>query len=307
MNRSVLFCLLAAFTTTLASVAALEASAGDVAQPSTAKPFKDCPHCPEMVALAASPEGFKIGTPPDQAGFNPRERQFAVSIPAFAIGRFEVSVGEFKQCVAAGGCKAPEWMEPGGQHNVETGASTYYKVYGAAITGDRQPVVGVSRDDALAYTQWLSKETGKSYRLPSEAEWEYAARAGTGTPYWWGSEVQRDGKAMAACQDCGSAWDSRGLAPVDAFEANPWGLYNVHGNVWEWVADYDCDDYSSGPSDGSARSTDNCAHRDHPGLFVLRGGSAFYEARFARAASRLRNFAWFRNVSVGFRVAQSLR
>lgn len=289
------------------------ASAGAVSGFSTArageasKPFKDCESCPEMLALPASPKDFKIGSPPDEAGHNPREKQFAVSIKPFAIGRLEVTVAEYKACVAAGGCQQPEWLEPGGQHNVETGVSKYYKLYGTSITGERQPIVGVSHDDALAYTAWLTKTTGKTYRLPSEAEWEYAARAGTTTAYWWGAEVMKNGKAMAACQGCGSEWDSKLLAPADAFEPNPWGLYNVHGNVWEWVADYDCDDYSSGPADGTPRATDNCARRDQPGLFVLRGGSVFYEARFARAASRLRNFAYFRNVSVGFRVAQSLK
>jgi formylglycine-generating enzyme required for sulfatase activity len=269
-------------------------------------PIRDCPSCPEMLTIPASPAGFKIGSPVTEAGHNPRETLFAVSIKPFAIGRFEVSVGEYKACVAAGACRPAEWQEPGGQHNVETGSSPYYKTYGAAVTDDRQPIVGVSHDDALAYAAWLSKSTGKAYRLPSEAEWEYAARAGTTSAYWWGGEPQKDGQAMAACQGCGSKWDSRSLAPVDAFEPNPWGLYNVHGNVWEWVADYDCDDYTSGPSDGTPRATDNCARRDAPGLFVLRGGSSFYEARFARSAARLRNFAGFRNVSVGFRIAKTL-
>lgn len=267
--------------------------------------FRDCPSCPEMVKLPASPPGFKIGSPPTESGHTPRETPFEVSIRPFAIGRFEVSVAEYMACVKDGGCRPPEWLEAGNQHNVETGASPYYKSYGAAVTGERQPVVGVSHDDAIAFASWLSRTTGSAYRLPSEAEWEYAARAGTTTAYWWGNEVRRDGRVMAACQGCGSEWDSRGLAPVDAFEPNAWGLHNVHGNVWEWVADYDCDSYASGPSDGTPRATDNCPKRDQPGLFVLRGGSAFYEARFSRAAARLRNFAHFRNVSVGFRVARS--
>lgn len=284
----------------VASLAAMawSAKAADAA-------FRDCPSCPEMVKIPASPAGFKIGSPVTEAGHNPRETQFEVSIKPFAIGRYEVSVAEYKACVAAGGCRPPEWLEPGGQHNVETGSSPYYKTYGTAITGDRQPIVGVSHDDALAYAVWLTKTTGKSYRLPSEAEWEYAARASTTTAYWWGNEPLNDGKVMAVCQGCGSEWDSRLLGPVDAFEPNPWGLYNVHGNVWEWVADYDCDAYASGPSDGTPRATDNCARRDQPGLFVLRSGSSFYETRFARSAARLRNFAGFRNASVGFRVAQT--
>jgi len=271
--------------------------------------FRDCKEvevCPEMVVVPSSPPGFLIGSPESEQGHKANETLHPVTIAAFAVGRFEVSVAEYKACVSAGGCRPAEWLEPGGQHNVETGVSNYYKTYGAAVTGDRQPVTGISHDDAAAYAAWLAKTTGKPYRLLSEAEWEHAARAGTTTAYWWGNDVNAGGKVRANCRGCGSEWDGRSLAPVDAFEPNAWGLYNVHGNVWEWVADFYCNAYEAGPKDGSARLTDDCLERDGEGLRVFRGGSGFYEAAFARAASRLRNFADFRNVSVGFRVARTL-
>lgn len=272
--------------------------------------FTDCPEqegCPQMLVVPTSRPGTMIGSPPDEAGHRSTEKMHPVTIKAFAIGRFEVSVAEYKACVAAGGCRPPEWLEPGGQHNVETGVSGYYRNYGSNVTGDRQPVVGVSYDDAVAYARWLTEKTGKPYRLLSEAEWEYAARAGTTTAYWWGNEVRHLGKEMANCQGCGSEWDSKGPAPVDAFQPNPWGLYNVHGNVWEWVADYYCEHYETGPTDGSARAADDCSQKDAPGLRVLRSGSTFYDAPLSRAAIRLRNYQDFRNISVGFRVGRSFQ
>lgn len=272
--------------------------------------FTDCPEqegCPQMLVVPTSRPGTMIGSPPDEAGHRATEKMHAVTIKAFAIGRFEVSVAEYKACVADGGCRPPEWLEPGGQHNVETGVSGYYRNYGASVTQDRQPVVGVSYDDAVAYALWLSGKTGKAYRLLSEAEWEYAARAGTTTAYWWGNDIQHLGKAMANCQGCGSEWDAKALAPVDAFQSNPWGLYNVHGNVWEWVADFYCEHFETGPADGSPRTADDCSARDAPGLRVLRSGSTFYDTSLSRAAIRLRNHQGFRNISVGFRVGRSFQ
>lgn len=271
--------------------------------------FQDCNEgdkCPEMVVIPSSRPGILIGSPTSENGHRDSERQHAVTIQAFAIGRYEVSVAEYRACVAEAACRAPEWLEPGGQHNVETGSSSYYRAHGAAVTGDRQPVVGVGHDDAVGYAAWLSKRTGHAYRLPSEAEWEYAARAGTTTAYWWGDDIRQGERTRASCLGCGSEWDGKSLAPVDAFEPNPWGLHNVHGNVWEWAADFYCGDYESSPNDGTARAADDCAKRDAPGLRVLRGGSSFYDPLLSRAAIRLRNSADFRNISVGFRVARTL-
>lgn len=277
------------------------------------KPFKDCDEpgvCPAMIAVPHSPEGFRIGSPETEADRSDDEKQTEVSIPAFAIGATEVTVAEYKACVAAGGCKPPEWLEPGGQHNIETGSSRYYRNLGDNLTAPGQPIVGVSFNDTVDYAKWLSKKTGHTYRLPSEAEWEYAARAGTTTAYWWGDTMPSDGVVHAACMGCGSAWDGKAPAAANAFAPNPWGLYNVHGNVWEWTADFYCEDYGSGPKDGSPRVVDSCAPQgDRPparGVRSLRGGSAFYPPKVMRSAMRVRNVPDFRNFSVGFRVARDL-
>ena len=118
-----------------------------------------------------------------------------------------------------------------------------------ALGRGRQPVINVTWDDAQRYVAWLSKMTGKPYRLLSEAEWEYAARAGTQTAYSWGDEI---GKGNANCNGCGSQWDNKQTAPVGSFAPNAFGLYDMHGNVWEWVEDCFHDNYNGAPEDGSA-------------------------------------------------------
>jgi formylglycine-generating enzyme required for sulfatase activity len=275
-----------------------------------AKPFVDCEGCPPMVVVPPSPPGFTIGSPETERERGDDEQLTAVTIRAFAIGTRPVTVAEYKACVAAGGCQPPEWLEPGGRHNIETGSSRYYLNLGAALTNPDQPIVGVSHVDATAYANWLSERTGHTYRLPSEAEWEMAARAGSRTAYWWGDTLPHDGVAHAACDGCGSQWDGKAPAPADAFPANPWGLHNVHGSVWQWVADFYCEDYGSGPKDGSPRLTDDCAPvGDRPparGVRALRGGSSFYPPKAMRSAMRVRNVPSFRNFSVGFRVARDL-
>lgn len=286
-------------------------SKADVRVAGGGKPFRDCPDvCPALVVVPASPAGFQIGSPDGEPGHLDDEKQVNVSVPAFAIGATVVTVAEYKACVADGGCPPPEWLEVGGQHNIETGSGRYYKNLGANITDPGQPIVGVSFDDATAYAAWLSSKTGHSYRLPSEAQWELAARAGTHTAYWWSDALPNDGVVRAVCADCGSAWDAKAPAAADAFAANPWGLFNVHGNVWEWTADFYCDDYSSGPRDGAPRLTDDCPARANEaparGVRSLRGGSAFYPAKIMRSAMRLRNVPSFRNFSVGFRITRDL-
>lgn len=273
-------------------------------------PFRDCAAeegCPDLVVIPATGTPVRLGSPPSQSGRIDNEVEHERTIAAFAIGRTEVTVAQYRRCVEEGGCRPPEWLEPGGEQNIETGRGLYYRNLGPAVTAPDAPIVGVSFADAGAFSAWLSKKTGKSYRLPSEAEWEYAARAGTTTAYWWGDEPDAaDGSARANCRGCGNL--ERPVAPERAgsYAANAWGLYNVHGNVWEWAADYYCADQSSGPADGSPRRTDDCPVRDAPGLRVFRGGSAFYGPDKMRSASRLRNFPDFRNFSVGFRIARDL-
>ena len=143
----------------------------------------------------------------------------------------------------------------------------------------RDPVIRVSWEDAQSYVRWLSNKTGKSYRLLSESKWEYVARAGSVTAYSWGNDI---GHNRANCDGCGSRWDDEKTAPVGAFSANAWGLYDVHGNVWEWLADCWNDSYTGAPADGSAWERGNCSRR------VLRGGSWGYYPRGLRAADRSR-------------------
>ncbi len=163
----------------------------------------------------------------------------------FKVGRYEVTFEEYDRFALATGRGLPnDWRWGKG----------------------RQPVVDVSWDDAVAYAKWLSKQTGKRYRLPTEAEWEYAARAGTETNYWWGNDLIRD---MAICDGCGSRWDNKQTAPVGSFKPNALGLYDTAGNVWEWVEDCYHDNFKGAPSNGRGwfnESGGQC-------LRVIRGGS----------------------------------
>ena len=196
----------------------------------------------------------------------------------FAVGKYEVTFAEWDACVADGGC--------GGHRPEDSG-------WGRG----RRPVINVSWDDAKAYVRWLNRKTGKQYRLPSEAEWEYAARAGTTTRYNWGDDI---GRNRANCANCGSRWDLKQTAPVGSFAANPFGLHDVHGNVWEWVEDCRSGNYKGAPTDASAWTDGDCSSR------VLRGGSWFDGPRNLRSADRIRFRAGNRHFGFGFRVARTL-
>ncbi len=165
-----------------------------------------------------------------------------------------------------------------------------------------RPVINVSWDDASAFTAWLSKQTGTPCRLPSEAEWEYAARAGTTTEYALpapkGSDVIK-GKGLANCDGCGSQWDNQKTAPVGSFPANGWGLHDMHGNVWEWVQDNWHDNYDDAPGDGSPWQATQGGDGKRR---VLRGGSWDSNPDFARSANRNWGNPDFRGYYVGFRV-----
>lgn len=159
---------------------------------------------------------------------------------------------------------------------------------------ETRPVINVSWDDAQAFAAWLSSKSGKHFRLPSEAEWEYAARAGTNTAYWWGNKI---GTGNANCNGCGSAWDNRMTAPVGSFAANTFGLYDVHGNVYEWVEDLQHDSYDGAPTDGSAWLTGPATAR------VQR--SSTYRDLPADVKTATRNWAApaKRSIDCGFRLA----
>ncbi|MEI7870427.1 MAG: formylglycine-generating enzyme family protein [Candidatus Methylumidiphilus sp.] len=192
---------------------------------------------------------------------------------AFAIGQYEVTFDEYDKFAKATQRKLPD-----------------DKGWGRG----KRPVINISWNDAVAYAQWLSVQTGKPYRLPTEAEWEFAARAGTETDYWWGNEL---GKNRANCDGCGSQWDNKQTAPVGSFPANAWGLYDTAGNVWEWAQDCYHDNYKGSPTDGTAWQQDECANR------VLRGGSWSSSGRIVRSAYRGRLEPGGRNLFIGFRLA----
>ena len=195
----------------------------------------------------------------------------------FALSRHEVTFDEYDRFAAATGRSLPD--------DEGWGRGT-------------RPVINVSWDDAQAYVSWLSSETGVPYRLPSEAEWEYAARAGTTTAYWWGNEI---GSNRANCDGCGSRWDDEMTAPVGSFGANAWDLHDMHGNVSEWVEDCWHETYAGAPADGSAWTAGGDC-----GVRVSRGGSRISSPRNIRAASRGGGGARGGFSFNGFRVATTL-
>ncbi len=177
----------------------------------------------------------------------------------------------------------------------------YARATGARMPNDfgwgrgRRPVVDVSWEEAVAYTRWLSQETGKVYRLPSEAEWEYAASAGRRSTYWWGYELE---KGRAVCLDCGSPWDRKSTAPVASFPPNPFGLYDTAGNAMEWVEDCYHPNYRGAPQDGLPWVSGDCTLR------VARGGAFNKPARSIASTHRNAIDAKARFNMLGFRIAR---
>jgi formylglycine-generating enzyme required for sulfatase activity len=163
--------------------------------------------------------------------------------------------------------------------------------------GER-PVINISWNDANSYAYWIRQQTNQPYRLPSEAEWEYAARSGNQTLYWWGNEV---GTNNAACDDCGSAFDGKKTAPTGSFTANAFGLHDMNGNVYEWVSDCYNDNYDQAPKDGSSWNVGLCNYR------VMRGGSWYDIPRLIRSASRYRHPPNASRNTWGFRLALDLK
>jgi formylglycine-generating enzyme required for sulfatase activity len=234
--------------------------------------FKDCPECPDMVVVPAG--NFMMGS--NDGAVQERPVHNVVIAKPFAIGKFEVTFAEWDACAAAGSCqRRPE----------DQG-------WGRGL----QPVINVSWDEVVKeFLPWLSRTSGKTYRLLSEAEFEYAARAGSGAKYAWGDDI---GRNRANCDGFGSQWDKKQTAPVGSFTANAFGLHDMHGNVMEWVED--C--YQSGlgiSNDSSARSTPNCSKHD------VRGGSWRGPPETIGPASV--RYSYDRTGSaLGFRVARTL-
>jgi formylglycine-generating enzyme required for sulfatase activity len=246
--------------------------------------FKECDACPEMIVVPAG--SFAMGSPEHEVGRRNDEdpRHTVTFARPFAVGRFSVTFEQWDACISDSGCNG-------------------YRPADEGWGRGRRPAINVSWDDAKTYVAWLSRKTGKAYRLLSEAERAYVTRAGTTTPFWWGgsistSQANYDGRYAYGG---GAVGEYRGKTlPVDSFQPNPWGLYQVHGNVWEWVEDCQHDDYRGAPSDGSAWMSGDCSRR------VVRGGSWANDARDLRAAGRLAGTVGGRDVILGFRVGRSL-
>ena len=237
--------------------------------------FRDCATCPELVVVPAG--RFRMGCMSGLDCWSGVRPVHEVQVSSFALGVYEVTFEEYERFARATGRDRPNdrgWGRGG------------------------RPVINVSWEDAQAYAAWLSDETGEDYRLPSESEWEYAARAGSATRYSWGQDI---GRNRANCNGCGSRWDNDGTSPVGSFAGNGWGLHDMHGNVWEWVEDCWHENYAGAPRDGSAwTSGGSCGRR------VLRGGSWVVDPVYLRSAYRLWFDAGARLDGVGFRVSRTL-
>lgn len=239
--------------------------------------FRECvANCPQMIVIP--PGKFIMGSPDKEPGRAANEgpqhpvtiaRQFAVSID-------DVTFAEWDACEKVGGCA----------HVTDSG-------YGRG----NMPVTNLTWNDAETYVEWLAKMTGRPYRLPTEAEWEYIARAGTTTAYYWGNDL---GSGNANCMVCGSKFDGKGPSPVGSFKPNPFGLYDVTGDVWQWLQDCFHKNYDGAPADGSAWTSGDCSLR------VDRGGSWISAASNLRIAFRGSYPAGSRNYSLGLRVARTL-
>ena len=240
--------------------------------------FRECANirdCPEMVVVPAG--DFMMGDEEVRTGSENPQHKVTIAAP-FAVSKFEVTFDEWEICATYGDCP-PQILD-------------------SRFGRGRRPVINVSWYDAQRYVAWLSKMTGKPYRLLSEAEWEYVARAGTKTSYSWGDEI---GKGKANCLGCGSEWDGKRTAPVGSFAANAFGLRDMHGNVSEWVEDCSHPKYDGAPADGSAWTAGgDCLSR------VVRGGGWDTSPGNLRSASRGSGRVFTQSNSVGFRVARKL-
>jgi formylglycine-generating enzyme required for sulfatase activity len=219
------------------------------------------------------PASYKMGSSGSSPRFEERPRH-TVELPAFAVSKHEVTFKEYDRFARATGRRLP-----------------YDEGWGR---GER-PVINVSWKDATAYAEWLSRQTGHTYRLPTEAQWEFVARAGSTTPHWWS---ESSNGIPANCFDCGSRWGGKMPAPVGSFQANGFGLHDTAGNVQEWTQDCYHNSYKGAPSDGSARQSAGCSQR------VVRGGAYSSPLDSLRSAKRAQFDQDTRLDNLGFRVVR---
>lgn len=307
-------------------MAALPCAASQPSSSPTGRPgqvFSDCPVCPELVVIPAG--SFTIGSPSNENDrYVDEVPRRLVSIRRFALGKFDVTRGQWKAFVSATKRVVPPGCAWSGRTGNEVDPIGSWNNLGFA-QDDKHPAVCVTWNDAQDYVRWLARKTGREYRLPSESEWEYAARAGTRTTYPWGSAPSHE-YANYGSDNWGGLASGRdewaNTSPVGAFPPNAFGLYDMHGNVLQWVQDCFAPDYASLPTDGSAylrdvqlkttgdfafmNGTASCSYRR------LRGGDWGDPPMMIRSAAR--NFApppgstlqAYRSGGVGFRVARTL-
>ena len=250
-----------------------------VTRPATAamshgQTFRDCTDvCPEMVVIPSG--SFVMGSPASEPNRRSDEGPMrTVRIAAFAAGKYEVTFAEWDACVSTGGCDNAGPLSAGGDNGWGRG---------------RRPVIYVSWEDAQSYVRWLSRRTGRTYRLLTEAEWEYAARAGTTTPWHTGNSITTSQANHVNTK----------TELVRSYSGNAFDLYDVHGNVWEWVEDCYERNYSGLATDGSANVKASCSR-------VYRGGSWDDIPQDLRSAIRNRYAPSIREDNLGFRVARTL-
>ena len=276
--------------------ASLAAFATELGYPIEQRVFQDCDDCPQMTVIPAG--SFLMGSPPGETNRDTNEGpQRTVEIGyQLAVGKYETTWAEWDACVADGGCSKSAPDNGGGDEGWGKGS---------------RPVINVSWEEAQAYARWMSQKTGKRYRLLTEAEWEYAVRAGTSSAYFWGDEANSGCAFMngadVTAKRSNSGWTTvtcddgvRNTAAVGKYLANAFGLHDMIGNVWEWTEDCYVNSYSGAPTDGSARDTRDCAQR------IVRGGAWNVYPKHLRSADRQTEAPLTRRIDTGFRVARSL-
>ena len=323
-TRSIVALLLLSAVGMFALMAAL-ANEPAAQKPAAGKPgnvFRDCPDCPEMVVIPAG--AFTMGSSASEKtwaathGWDAEQhkiplRSFAlavadeapqhkVSLRSFALGKYDVTRREYAAFVSETGYRSDGGCYDNGGPPSPKRAGASWKNPGFKQT-DNDPVICVSWDDAQAYVSWLNRKLQRSgsasgdapYRLPTESEWEYAARAGTTTRFWWGDDESTAAAHAWYKENSGGQTHPVGLKP-----ANRFGLYDMAGNVWQWTQDCYAESYAAAPNNGTAAEMGNQCLR------VDRGGSWHYPTWLLRPATRERNPADYRDKVMGFRVARTL-
>jgi len=229
----------------------------------------------EMVDIPGG--SFQMGCSPGDNDCRSNERpRHMVAIKPFRMSKYPVTFSQWDACVISRGCGL-------------------YTPSDAGWGRDNRPVINVSWDDAQLFIDWMNRETGRHYRLPSEAEWEYAARGGATTRYYWGNGI---GSNRANCDHCGSRWDNKRTAPVDSFRPNAFGLFGMLGNIKQWTEDCWNDNYKDASGDGSARASGDCGRR------VARSGPWSLPPDYLRVSFRSGVLTVFRTFTLGFRLAE---